>query len=1095
MLLVTVWTTIYANFFVAAVDGSVITTSTAVNTEVTAVKFAADDVSLSSSSSAGCTGTNCTITGRKHNCCRNISNMSQNKIGTADTTQQHVKREQQQQHDKQLVRRSRQQNVNHEVLSLPQSCATFPSVSSTVYHHTTTTQDVTFQNKSYKRLENNNSSSTGTGSSSSISYGLRCGQMWSQPTPVEVEFVNGAGGVQWVRVPYDTVTLSSSSSSAATTGLSAQLPAGGSEPKQKVPPQETRAAAIKVAIASATISVPGTNGSIRMTVTDYYGPLPPLTKVATTNKSFSGFSLNRTVTVRMAVDIDMTDTAPAPSAQERQGQAAQSKGSVVETASRRTSASATSAVPSQPPSPPAFSTRFSLCRTSAAVPTAMHVATEEPEPEPEQQSQLQYSQSQHSQSQHSQSSRSQHLHSHSQSSSPQSHVQLPDSLQRPPHRLSPDSPPRQMGQVELFVPGIAYRDSARVAPAHALLSNLNASISLVREDRIPVPLAAMREPTANGAVAYLRHVQPNGSTFVGEDFVERIIDARMQFGSLGFIAAASASRRSQNRARKNFVYTDTGAAARNRSRVYSNPDLGLGLVFQFPGSEGDRTYICCNSSWANRSHPLVPNVPHSYTLEFGTLTTSLSYAKAVHSVWRRAFDDSSSETQSRQPVQAAAAADKDPPLKLLLSPPPPPPPPLSPPLQTTLPVVDQERVYRVSADLLASLGVSYNGVPVVPFRAALPSGTVDDTSSEIGFVGKATLAAALLLHDAVITRPNATRAAQAIAVIDVWVERAMTASGIPKSWFNTVAGGNVYWRRDSAHLGHLRIISEGAAGILRAYQLTRPRRPKWLAFARALGDFLVEHQAPDGSIAGAWAWNGTQLANFTNVSDHPIPLLLALYNVTEDIRYRYAAERAGNYSRAHMNATYHYLGGACDNPNVLDKEAGALALRAFLLLHKATGELHWLDAAAQAADYTATWTYLWDAHVPANDPAAVYPSVRTTLGVSLIATGQSGADNYMASCVHDYWALGRALNDSYYIRFARFLERATRQVMDWDGALGYGAPGLMNEAIGLAPPRGHGVDKWLPWLTVAVLDPMIEIERETGGNHSLPTTTRGHLSV
>lgn len=44
--------------------------------------------------------------------------------------------------------------------------------------------------------------------------------------------------------------------------------------------------------------------------------------------------------------------------------------------------------------------------------------------------------------------------------------------------------------------------------------------------------------------------------------------------------------------------------------------------------------------------------------------------------------------------------------------------------------------------------------------------------------------------------------------------------------------------------------------------------------------------------------------------------------------------------------------------------------------------------------------------------------------------------------------------------------------MDWDGKLGYGLRGLMNEAVNLAHPRGHGVRKWLPWLSVAVLEGM-----------------------
>ena len=52
--------------------------------------------------------------------------------------------------------------------------------------------------------------------------------------------------------------------------------------------------------------------------------------------------------------------------------------------------------------------------------------------------------------------------------------------------------------------------------------------------------------------------------------------------------------------------------------------------------------------------------------------------------------------------------------------------------------------------------------------------------------------------------------------------------------------------------------------------------------------------------------------------------------------------------------------------------------------------------------------------------------------------------------------------------------------MDWDGSLGYAEPGLMNEAIGLAPPRAHGVRKWLPWLTAVMLEPMVRLQEEYG---------------
>ena len=91
----------------------------------------------------------------------------------------------------------------------------------------------------------------------------------------------------------------------------------------------------------------------------------------------------------------------------------------------------------------------------------------------------------------------------------------------------------------------------------------------------------------------------------------------------------------------------------------------------------------------------------------------------------------------------------------------------------------------------------------------------------------------------------------------------------------------------------------------------------------------------------------------------------------------------------------------------------------------------------------------------------------------------------MAIAVFDYYRLYRITGDIHFYRFAEFLQHSTKQVMDWDGSLGYGHPGLMNEATTFAPRRGHGVSKWLPWLTVAVLEPMIKFN-DSYGSIALP---------
>lgn len=553
---------------------------------------------------------------------------------------------------------------------------------------------------------------------------------------------------------------------------------------------------------------------------------------------------------------------------------------------------------------------------------------------------------------------------------------------------------------QFFMPGVWYLNSQSVSPPHAIAADLNARHVLVREDRLPLPLVMVRA-AETGSTTALVHTSPNGSSFSGEDFTRRLIDSRMQFGSVGVVNEGH-----------------------------------LELVFQFPGSEGDRTYICCQSGWANRSHPLQVGVPHAYNLTF-THTTTTNYSTAVQNTWRSAFDLAK---------------------------------PVAPP-------ADLQLVFKASMDLLSVYTTKYNGVPLIPFCANLSDGLVADTSSQMGFVGKATAAAALLLKGA-LASSNQVAAQQATSVIEFWVVNSMNPSGVPKTWFNSQPGGKFNWRPDSPYMGHLRIMSEGAKGILDAWFLVK--HPHWLAYAQQYGDFIVRSQADNGSIAGEWQWDGQVFANFTNTANHPIPFLLDLAQATGDHTYQEAAVKAGVFSAKAMQPSYHYIGGACDNPNVMDKEAGVLAMQAFLALYDATSDRQWIDYAVQAATYCETWTYAWNVPIPKDDPGVVYPASRTTLGASLIAAGQSGADNFMAIAYYDYYRLYTITNDTHFLKFSRFLAYATKQVLDWDGTLHYPHPGLMNEAITLAPRRGHGVSKWLPWLTVAVLDPMLRMNSTYG---------------
>jgi hypothetical protein len=128
-----------------------------------------------------------------------------------------------------------------------------------------------------------------------------------------------------------------------------------------------------------------------------------------------------------------------------------------------------------------------------------------------------------------------------------------------------------------------------------------------------------------------------------------------------------------------------------------------------------------------------------------------------------------------------------------------------------------------------------------------------------------------------------------------------------------------------------------------------------------------------------------------------------------------------------------------------------------------------------------------------DDSLVTFPKGGTTTGFSLIATGHSGADLFLAAAPFLYYRLYLATGDAHYAAIARQLLFNTKSGMDINGSLGYGHTGLCTEALSLAPPRGHGVNTWLPWLTWAMIDPITRLE-DAYGLTNTPTVTGDRLA-
>jgi len=584
--------------------------------------------------------------------------------------------------------------------------------------------------------------------------------------------------------------------------------------------------------------------------------------------------------------------------------------------------------------------------------------------------------------------------------------------------LSPVSP-TAMTDCDFFAPGVWYKDNAHVPP-RALASHLTDRYFFFREDRLPLPLVMLRHKRT-GATLTLAHLDGDPATFAGEDGLDRIVDARLQFGAVGI----------------------------------QNTD-GPAPTFLFPGTEGGRTYTYGASlggnRWAYRSHPVQAGVVHHYRLLI-QVGRAPDFPAAVRRAWRTAY------ALQNPPVVRA----------------------------------DLAKVYRDGVSLLGAYTHPYRGVISVPFAASVPDGKVVDTSSQMGFVGQALPAAALLLQGS-LEAGDAGGATRASAVVDFWAQHSPTPSGLPRTWYDIHPDGTWTWRD---YHTFLRVASDGMDGALQAWNVARRHgqdRPGWLAFCRRYGDWLARAQNADGSWFREFGFDGLPAAHPTDArskdprakdtTDHPIPFLVDLYKATGDARYRDAALRAGTFCLRSVHGPYAYVGGTPDNPNVLDKEGGMMALDAFLALYDIAQDKRWLAAAVQAADYSETWVYCWNIPMPPGDPKIVFPKNRRTEGLSLIAAGHSGSDTYMAAAPFFFYRLSLLTGDAHFRDMARLLLHDTKQLLDWDGTLGYAFPGLQTEALSLPPLRGHGTTHWLPWLTVAHLTPLIRL-RDTFGSFDI----------
>ena len=398
-------------------------------------------------------------------------------------------------------------------------------------------------------------------------------------------------------------------------------------------------------------------------------------------------------------------------------------------------------------------------------------------------------------------------------------------------------------------------------------------------------------------------------------------------------------------------------------------------------------------------------------------------------------------------------------------------------LQPPIHEIDIPNVRRVLTDHLAAQVTEINGHAGVPFVRS----TIDDshnwnwTMIAMGFVGKDLDCADALLREG--DRDPGPRGqhmrALGLAMISTMIKGLPTVP-LPATGIDLTTG--LAW--DHIWLAPwLRNATEDMRVLMLAYRREAKlghAHPEWLAWVRQYCDWLIQQQRPDGSFPRRWKPASNQAAEPSGTASYnAVPVLVLMSQETGDGKYRASAIRAADYTWTEYGSRGLFIGGASDNPNITDKEAGLLSLEAFMALYEDSHDPKWLDRAEAAGDFAESWIWIWNLPMPADADDALLHWKRgvSTVGLQgITALHAGGADEYLDCAVALYARLYNDTHDPHYLEVTRLLLHDTKSMVALPGRLyDMRGPGWQQENFGLGPgPQGRGLGShrlWLPWIS------------------------------
>ncbi|HEY5913836.1 MAG TPA: hypothetical protein VJA21_24875 [Verrucomicrobiae bacterium] len=576
--------------------------------------------------------------------------------------------------------------------------------------------------------------------------------------------------------------------------------------------------------------------------------------------------------------------------------------------------------------------------------------------------------------------------------------------------------------VNCFAPGALYGDPTYNGErSPGGTLNYAARRFQMREDILSAPLFALS--FTNGASVAVLDPAPCGDTTLEETRLAKpvITDARLQFGALG---------------------------------AWQMDGSPIEFGFWFPGTTsgyaGGRG-APAGPRQIRRYHPITNGMAHSYQVSF-RFGESESFRDVTRNTWRWAWST------------------------------------LNPPI---IPV-DVEQMRRVLIDHLAAQAATIDGRTAIPFViSTLPTNQVqwNYTMVAMGFVGKNIECADQLLREGERDRTERGQKMRqtGLAIISSLIQ-ALPTVPLQGTGYDLATGKPWTGQRQEWVAPWLRNATEDMRVLMRAYRRERSlgrHYPEWFTWVKTYVDWLILQQRPDGSFPRRWKPGSNEVEEPSGTTSYnPVPLLVLMTEETGDPKYQQAAIRAADYVWTNWGTRGVFIGGAIDNPNITDKEAGMLSMEAYLSLFDSTHEPKWLERAKAAADFAESWIWIWKVPMPldADDTQLHWKKGVPALGFQGITAAVAGSvDEYLDWAVPSYAKLYKLTQDRHYLDVARVLLHDTKQMVALPGRQ-YDCRGIgwQQEGWRMGPGgSGRGTSGhrfWLPWVSANHLYGIVGIE-------------------